>query len=134
MDLVIFNHGQVNKGYLGSSASFPNFYITPTTEHLSIDRFNVHQPPARGGSSPGALTKKNYFFSTLADKAFAVLYNVTQSRNCQTLWSTPQEHLQQIGKVSRAGIWVLHNLPEEKKLTDPPHATYGFSVIFQKYF
>ena len=29
--------------------------------------------------------------------------------------STIQEHLQQIGKVSRAGVWVPHNLSEENK-------------------
>ncbi|GFX43315.1 histone-lysine N-methyltransferase SETMAR [Trichonephila clavipes] len=30
-------------------------------------------------------------------------------------WLTIQEHLQQIGKINRAGVWVPHNLPEETK-------------------
>ncbi|XP_047362136.1 histone-lysine N-methyltransferase SETMAR-like [Vespa velutina] len=30
-------------------------------------------------------------------------------------WSTIQEHLQQIGKISRAGVWVPHNLSKENK-------------------
>ncbi|CAK1553161.1 unnamed protein product [Leptosia nina] len=30
-------------------------------------------------------------------------------------WSTIQEHLKQIGKVSRAGVWVPHNLSEQNK-------------------
>ncbi|XP_035725548.1 histone-lysine N-methyltransferase SETMAR-like [Vespa mandarinia] len=30
-------------------------------------------------------------------------------------WSTIQEHLQQFGKISRAGVWVPHNLFEENK-------------------
>ncbi|XP_035734903.1 histone-lysine N-methyltransferase SETMAR-like [Vespa mandarinia] len=30
-------------------------------------------------------------------------------------WSTIQEHLQQIGKISRAGVWIPHNLSEENK-------------------
>lgn len=30
-------------------------------------------------------------------------------------WSIIQEYLQQIGKVSRAGVWVPHNLSEENK-------------------
>ncbi|XP_014471571.1 PREDICTED: histone-lysine N-methyltransferase SETMAR-like [Dinoponera quadriceps] len=30
-------------------------------------------------------------------------------------WSTIQEHLQQIGKVSRASVWVPHNLSEKNK-------------------
>ena len=30
-------------------------------------------------------------------------------------WSTIQEHLQQIGKVIRAGVWVPHNFYEENK-------------------
>ena len=30
-------------------------------------------------------------------------------------WSTIQEHLRQIGKVSRAGVWVPHNLFEVNK-------------------
>ena len=48
-----------------------------------------------------------------------------EANPCQTIeelsntlnqpWSTIQEHLQQIGKVSRAGVWVPHNLSEENK-------------------
>ncbi|XP_047364411.1 histone-lysine N-methyltransferase SETMAR-like [Vespa velutina] len=48
-----------------------------------------------------------------------------EANPCQTIeelsntlnqpWSTIQEHLQQIGKISRAGVWVPHNLPEENK-------------------
>ncbi|XP_070526360.1 odorant receptor Or2-like [Cardiocondyla obscurior] len=30
-------------------------------------------------------------------------------------WSTIQEHLHQIGKTNRAGVWVPHNLSEENK-------------------
>jgi len=32
-------------------------------------------------------------------------------------WSTVQEHLAKIGKVSRQGIWIPHNLTENNKLT-----------------
>ncbi|CAK9820120.1 Histone-lysine N-methyltransferase SETMAR [Anthophora quadrimaculata] len=48
-----------------------------------------------------------------------------EANPCQTIeelsntlnqpWSTIQEHLQQIGKISRAGVWVPHNLSEENK-------------------
>ncbi|GFW64654.1 histone-lysine N-methyltransferase SETMAR [Trichonephila clavipes] len=30
-------------------------------------------------------------------------------------WLTIQEHLQQIGKTNRAGVWVPHNLSEENR-------------------
>ncbi|XP_017752725.1 PREDICTED: histone-lysine N-methyltransferase SETMAR-like [Eufriesea mexicana] len=48
-----------------------------------------------------------------------------EANPCQTMeelsntlnqpWSTVQEHLQQIGNIRRAGVWVSHNLLEEKK-------------------
>lgn len=54
-----------------------------------------------------------------------VLRAQVEANPCQTIeelsstlnqpWSTIQEHLQQIGKVSRAGVWVPHNLSEENK-------------------
>ncbi|XP_076166383.1 lymphocyte-specific helicase isoform X3 [Ptiloglossa arizonensis] len=54
-----------------------------------------------------------------------VLSAEVEANPCQTIeelsnslnqpWSTIQEHLQQIGKVSRAGVWVPHNLSEENK-------------------
>lgn len=54
-----------------------------------------------------------------------VLRAEVEANPCQTIeelsnslnqpWSTIQEHLQQIGKVSRAGVWVPHNLSEENK-------------------
>ncbi|KOX73518.1 Histone-lysine N-methyltransferase SETMAR [Melipona quadrifasciata] len=34
-------------------------------------------------------------------------------------WSTVQGHLQQIGKVSRADVWVPHNLSEEDEANRP---------------
>ncbi|XP_076655441.1 histone-lysine N-methyltransferase SETMAR-like [Halictus rubicundus] len=33
--------------------------------------------------------------------------------------STIQRHLEQIGKVSRAGVWISHNLSEENKRRKP---------------
>lgn len=54
-----------------------------------------------------------------------VLRAEVEANPCQTIeelsntlnqpWSTIQEHLHQIGKVSRAGVWVQHNLSEENK-------------------
>lgn len=54
-----------------------------------------------------------------------VLRAEVEANPCQTIeelsntlhqpWSTIQEHLQQIGKVSRAGVWVPHQLSEENK-------------------
>jgi histone-lysine N-methyltransferase SETMAR len=48
-----------------------------------------------------------------------------EANPCQTIeelsnslnqpWSTIQEHLPQIGKISRAGVWVPHNLSEQNK-------------------
>jgi len=48
-----------------------------------------------------------------------------EANPCQTIeelsntlnqpWLTIQEHLQQIGKISRADVWVPHNLSEENK-------------------
>ncbi|GFY29907.1 histone-lysine N-methyltransferase SETMAR [Trichonephila clavipes] len=48
-----------------------------------------------------------------------------EANPCQTIeelsnalnqpWSTIQEHLQQIGKTNRAGVWVPHNLSEENR-------------------
>ncbi|GFU72476.1 histone-lysine N-methyltransferase SETMAR [Trichonephila clavipes] len=48
-----------------------------------------------------------------------------EANTCQTIeelsnalnqpWSTIQEHLQQIGKTNRAGVWVPHNLSEENR-------------------
>lgn len=40
-------------------------------------------------------------------------------------WETLQEHLQQIEKVSRAGVWASYNLSGENKLIDPPHFFIG---------
>lgn len=37
------------------------------------------------------------------------------SNSLNQLWSTIQKHLKQIGKVNRAGVWVLDNLSEQKK-------------------
>ncbi|XP_043501569.1 histone-lysine N-methyltransferase SETMAR-like [Polistes fuscatus] len=54
-----------------------------------------------------------------------VLRAEVEANPCQTIeelsnslnqpWSTIQEHLKQIGKVSRAGVWVPHNLSEQNK-------------------
>ncbi|XP_011155190.2 histone-lysine N-methyltransferase SETMAR-like [Harpegnathos saltator] len=48
-----------------------------------------------------------------------------EANPCQTIeelsntlnqpWSAIQEHLQQIGKINKAGVWVPHNLSEENK-------------------
>ncbi|XP_047365377.1 histone-lysine N-methyltransferase SETMAR-like [Vespa velutina] len=62
-----------------------------------------------------------------------------EANPCQTIeellnilnrpWSTIQEHLQQIGKISRAGVWVPHNLSEENKAN--PSITCN--VLLQRY-
>jgi len=54
-----------------------------------------------------------------------VLREQVEENPCQTIaelsytlnqpWSTIQEHLRQIGKVNRAGVWVPHNLSEVNK-------------------
>ncbi|XP_047366075.1 histone-lysine N-methyltransferase SETMAR-like [Vespa velutina] len=54
-----------------------------------------------------------------------MLWAEVEANSCQTIeklsntlnqpWSTIQEHLQQIRKISRAGVWVHHNLAEENK-------------------
>ena len=53
------------------------------------------------------------------------LLSVVEANPCQTIeelldklnspWSTVQEHLKQIGKVNREGVWVPHSLSEENK-------------------
>lgn len=55
-----------------------------------------------------------------------VLLAEVEANPCQTIgelsdklnvpWSTIQEHLKQIGKVNREGIWVPHTLSEENKV------------------
>ncbi|XP_004208958.2 histone-lysine N-methyltransferase SETMAR-like [Hydra vulgaris] len=54
-----------------------------------------------------------------------VLRAEVEANPCQTIeelsntlkqpWSTIQEHLHQIGKISRAGVWVPHNLSVQNK-------------------
>nr|XP_033340892.1 histone-lysine N-methyltransferase SETMAR-like [Megalopta genalis] len=54
-----------------------------------------------------------------------VLKAEVEANPCQTIeelsnslnqpWSTIQEHLPQIGKISRGGVWVPHNLSEQNK-------------------
>ncbi|KOX68102.1 Histone-lysine N-methyltransferase SETMAR [Melipona quadrifasciata] len=61
-----------------------------------------------------------------------------EANPCQTIEeSIIQEHLQQIGKVRRAGVWVPHNLSEENKanrfttcnLLLQRHNTEGWEVL-----
>ncbi|GFW97757.1 hypothetical protein TNCV_1425201 [Trichonephila clavipes] len=53
-DLLILNHGQVTRMIPELALSSPNFQITSTGGRLSLDIFNVHQPPLHGVSSAGA--------------------------------------------------------------------------------
>ena len=77
-----------------------------------------------------------------------VLREQVEENPCQTIaelsytlnkpWSTIQKHLRQIGKVSRVGVWVPHNLCEvnkanqfsTRKLLIQRHKTEPF-LIFQ---
>ncbi|GFV98024.1 histone-lysine N-methyltransferase SETMAR [Trichonephila clavipes] len=74
-----------------------------------------------------------------------LLRTQVEANPCQTIeelsnylnqpWLTIQEHLQQIGKTSREGVWIPHNLPEKKtELTDLRHATYCFNGTIQNRF
>ncbi|GFU01888.1 histone-lysine N-methyltransferase SETMAR [Trichonephila clavipes] len=44
-------------------------------------------------------------------------------------WSTIQEHLQQIGRTNRAGVWVPHNLSEENRANQ----TTTCNLLLQRY-
>ena len=67
----------------------------------------------------------SYLFGRPTSLDNDMLRREVEANLCQTIkelsntlkqtWSTTQEHLQQIGKVCRAGVWVLHNLSEENK-------------------
>lgn len=58
--------------------------------------------------------------------------HVKQSKNCQI--PLVQKHLKQIGKISRAGVWISHKLSKENKLTDLWHATYYFNDTIHNRF
>ena len=71
-----------------------------------------------------------------------VLRAEVEANPCQTIeelsnslnkpWSTIQEHLKQIGKVRRAGVWVPHNLSEQNKANRS--ITCNFNDTTQKRF
>ncbi|GFV56507.1 hypothetical protein TNCV_2276451 [Trichonephila clavipes] len=48
-NLVTLNHGQVTKTIPELAPNSPNFHTKPTGGHLSLDIFNVHQPPLQRG-------------------------------------------------------------------------------------
>ncbi|GFX48070.1 histone-lysine N-methyltransferase SETMAR [Trichonephila clavipes] len=62
-----------------------------------------------------------------------------EANPCQTIeemsnalnqpWLTIQAHLQQISKTNRAGVWVLHNLPEENRA----HRSATCTLLLQRY-
>lgn len=51
--------------------------------------------------------------SAHVDSHYSFIGNGRKSAILQ-FWSKIQVHSQQIGKISRASVWVLHNLSEEK--------------------
>ncbi|GFW73908.1 histone-lysine N-methyltransferase SETMAR [Trichonephila clavipes] len=62
-----------------------------------------------------------------------------EANPCQTIkelsnalyqpWSTIQEHLQLIGKINRAGVWVPHNLSEENRA----NRSTTCNILLQRY-